>query len=442
LEIAIVILAAGKGTRMKSSRPKILHDLGGFPLYYHTFHTSRKLQPDRHLLVTGDDKKQILTSLDWFGCDPEIVVQEKQLGTGHAVKCALDHLGGFDGMVIVLYGDTPFVRKETLDRLVAKTTESNPISFLGFQTQNPGNYGRLILDDEETIARIVEVKDLKPGEKDITLCNSGIVCCKSGILRHLVAQLDTRNASGEYYLTDIAELARRENHGCSVTICDEEETIGINTQEDLAIAEGVFQQKKRREMLENGVSLQSPGTTFFSLDTIIHNDVVIEPNVFIGTGVTIGSGARIKAFTYLEGCIIGESSVIGPFARVREGTTIGQNCRIGNFVEIKKANIQTGTKASHLTYIGDAEIGENTNIGAGTIFCNYDGMHKHKTTIGNDSFIGSNTLLISPIEVGNNAMTAAGSVINKNVPDDALGISRTTQKNIEGFAKTRQDKKK
>ena len=442
MEIAIVILAAGKGTRMKSNRPKILHDLGGFPLYYHTLHTSQKLQPDRHLMITGADKKQILTSLGRFGCDPEIVVQEQKLGTGHAVKCALDHLGGFDGVVVVLYGDTPFVRKETLNRLIAKTTESNPISFLGFQTQNPGNYGRLILDDEETIARIVEYKDLQPGEEAITLCNSGIVCGKSGILRHLVAQLDTRNASGEYYLTDIAELAKRGNLGCSVMICSEEETIGINTQEDLALAEGVFQQNKRWEILENGVSLQSPDTTFFSLDTVIHNDVVIEPNVFIGAGVKIKSGARIRAFTYLEGCFIGENSVIGPFARVREGTTIGENCRIGNFVEIKKADIKAGTKASHLTYIGDAEIGENTNIGAGTIFCNYDGIHKYKTTIGNDSFIGSNTLLISPVEVGKNAMTAAGSVINKNVPDGALGISRSKQKNMEGFTKIRQSRKK
>ncbi len=441
MDTAIVILAAGKGTRMNSPQPKILHELGGFPLYYHSLATSKKIQPIQTYFVTGDDNKEILTSLNEVDYQPEIVVQEKQLGTGHAVKCALSQMGNFDGLLIILYGDTPFIQKNTLYRLIASTTDKAPISFLGFQTQNPGKYGRIIQDNDGTITKIVEYKDLCLGEENITLCNSGMVCGIASTLKRLIAKLDTQNASGEYYLTDIAELAKKENIACSVTICDEEETIGINTQEDLANAEGIFQAKKRKEMMDQGVTLQSPENIFFSLDTVIHNNVVIEPNVYFGPGVEISSGTRIRAYSYLEGCSIGAGCVIGPFARIRQGTNIGENCRIGNFVEIKQAQIKAGSKASHLSYVGDAEIGKNTNIGAGTIFCNFDGIRKNKTTVGDNSFIGSNTVFISPVEVGKNSMTAAGSVINKKIPDGALGIARTKQKNIERYTKTRPAKK-
>ncbi len=441
MDTAIVILAAGKGTRMNSSRPKILHELAGFPLYFHSLCTSQKINPNQTYFVIGKENEEILSSLDDIDLHPEIVIQNKQLGTGHAVKCALDQMGSFDGLSVILYGDTPFVRQETLEKLITRTAENKSISFLGFHAENPGNYGRLILDDDGTIAKIVEFKDLPPEHKDITLCNSGIVCGSTSTLKQLVARLDTQNASGEYYLTDIAELAKDEKLECSVAICDEEETIGINTQKDLAIAEGIFQAKKRKELMTNGVSLQSPENTFFSLDTVIHNDVVIEPNVYFGPGVEIHSGSRVRAFSYLEGCSVGTGSTIGPFARIRQGTIIGENCRIGNFVEMKQAEIKTGTKVSHLSYVGDAEIGENTNIGAGTIFCNYDGVRKYKTIVGENSFIGSNTVFISPVELGNNTMTAAGSVINKKIPDGALGISRTEQKNIEGYTKSRPVKK-
>ena len=441
MDTAIIILAAGKGTRMKSPQPKILHELGGFPLYYHTLTTGQKIHPRQIFFVTGNDNKEVLTSLEEYGGQPEIVIQEQQLGTGHAVKCALNAMAGFDGMLLILYGDTPFVRMETLDRLTASITKNAPIAFLGFQTPNPGKYGRIIQDQDGTIARIVEYKDLRPEEAKITLCNSGIVCGMASTMQHLVARLDTRNASGEFYLTDIAELAKLEHLACSVAICDEAETVGVNTQEDLAKAEGIFQSRKRKEMMVNGVTLHSPENTFFSLDTVIHNDVVIEPNVYFGPGVEISSGTRIRAFSYLEGCTIGTNCVVGPFARIRQGTKIGNNCRIGNFVEIKKAQIQAGTKASHLSYVGDAEIGKNANIGAGTIFCNFDGVRKHKTTIGENAFIGSNTVFISPVEVGNNTMTAAGSVITKKIPDGALGIARTKQKNIERYTKTRPAKK-
>lgn len=441
MDTAIVILAAGKGTRMNSPQPKILHELANFPLYFHTLAVSQKIQPTYIFLVTGKDNENILTSLNGFEVRPDIVVQEQQLGTGHAVKCALSKMGSFDGLVVILYGDTPFVQKNTLDQMVSGITENKPISFLGFQTQNPGKYGRIIQDKDGTIARIVEFKDLLPEDINITLCNSGIVCGMASTLKRLVARLDTQNASGEYYLTDIAELAKMENLACTLTICDEKDTVGINTQEELAKAERIFQTRTRREMMAKGVTLQSPESTFFSLDTVIHNNVVIEPNVYFGPGVEISSGSRIRAFSYLEGCTIGANCFVGPFARIRQGTQIGENCRIGNFVEIKQAIIKAGTKASHLSYVGDAEIGENTNIGAGTIFCNYDGIRKHKTTIGENSFIGSNTVFISPVEVGKNTITAAGSVINKKIPDGALGISRTKQKNIAGYTKTRPVKK-
>lgn len=441
MDTAIVILAAGKGTRMKSNQPKVLHELGGLPLYYHSLSTSQKIQPSKTYFVTDNENEAILKSLKSFEFSPEIVVQGQQLGTGHAVKCALDKMDGFDGLVLILYGDTPFVKQGTLDRLISSITDKKPICFLGFNSQSPGNYGRMVLDENDSITRIIEYKDLQPSEENISLCNSGIVCGRASIINNLVAKLDTQNASGEYYLTDIAELARSDDFNCTVTICDEEETIGVNTQEDLANAEKIFQTGKRKEMMENGVTLQSPETTYFSLDTIIHNNVFIEPNIYFGPGVNISSGVRIRSYSYLEYCTIGANSVIGPFARIRENTNIGENCKIGNFVEIKKTQIKSGTKISHLSYVGDADIGENTNIGAGTIFCNYDGISKHKSTVGDNSFIGSNTILISPVNIGDDTMTAAGSVINQEIPDGTLGISRVKQKNIVGYTKSRSNKK-
>ena len=433
MRIALVILAAGKGTRMESDLPKVLHKIGGAPLLHHAMLSASALEPERTIVVTGHEADAVEAAAHDFDADAIAVRQDEQLGTAHAVAQAKDALSDFEGDVIVLYGDTPFIRSDTLQAMIAARA-SHDVVVLGFEAADPGRYGRLIMDGTQ-LARIVEYKDASEEERAVTLCNSGVICANAKTLFDLIENVGNDNASAEYYLTDIVGLAKSKGLGATAVTCDEAETLGINSRVELAVAEAMFQSTKRRALIEDGVVMQAPETVFLSFDTIIGRDAEIEPNVIFAPGVTVESGARIRAFSHLEGAHVSRGAIVGPFARLRPGAELAEEVHVGNFVEIKNAAIDEGAKVNHLSYIGDASVGARTNVGAGTITCNYDGVMKHKTTIGRDSFIGSNTMLVAPVTVGDEAMTATATVVTKNVPDGAMAIARTEQMNKQGFAR-------
>ena len=430
---ALIVLAAGQGTRMNSELPKVLHPLAGFALFAHALNAGRALQAARTVLVTGHGGAAVAEAAR--ALDPAIVIveQAEQLGTAHAVAQARAALEGFEGDAVVLYGDTPFVRPETLDEM-ARARKRHDIVVLGFEAADPGRYGRLVMAANR-LERIVEFKDATEAERRLTLCNSGIVMADAAQMFALIEAVKNDNASGEYYLTDIVALANARGLSAGVVTCDERETLGINTRAELAAAEALFQARAREAALENGVTLQAPETVFFALDTVLGRDVTVEPNVVFGPGVTVETGARIRAFSHLESCHVGTGAIVGPFARLRPGAELANDVRVGNFVEIKNARIGDGAKVNHLSYIGDAELGEATNIGAGTVTCNYDGINKHRTVIGRRAFIGSDTMLVAPVKVGDEAMTASGSVITENVPEGALALGRARQVNKPGLAR-------
>lgn len=428
---ALVILAAGQGTRMNSDLPKVLHPLGGAPLVVHAMDAGAALAPQRTVVVVGHGGAQVEKAVRTHDEDAICVHQAEQLGTGHAVLQAAAVLEGFSGDVIVLYGDTPFISDDTLARMLAARA-THDIVVLGFEAANPGRYGRLVMEGDR-LARIVEAKDASPDELAIGFCNSGLMAADAETLMALLAEVGNDNASGEYYLTDVPAIAAAKGLSATAISCDEAETLGINTRAELAGAEALFQQRKRAEVLEGGVTMTAPDTVFFAHDTWIGRDVVIEPNVVFGPGVTVENDATIRAFSHLEGCHLGARSIVGPYARLRPGAELGNDARIGNFVEIKAAEIGEGAKVNHLSYIGDAEIGDGSNIGAGTITCNYDGVFKHRTTVGRDVFIGSNTMLVAPVTVGDKAMTGSGSVITSDVPAGDLGLARAKQVNKTGL---------
>lgn len=432
MPVSLIVLAAGMGTRMNSELPKVLHQVASAPLLHHALTAGRALGPSRVVVVAGHGAEAVKTSALAFDEAVEVVVQEPQLGTAHAVGCAAPLLADATGDAIVLYGDTPFIRPETLEAMV-EARKSNAVVILGFEARDPGRYGRLIVQGE-TLEKIVEYKDATEAERAVTLCNSGVVCADVKTLFDLVAQVGNDNAAGEYYLTDIVALARAAGLSAGVVICDEAETLGVNTREQLAQAEATFQTRARRDALENGVTLTAPETVFFALDTYVGRDTTIAPNVFFGAGVTVESEAEIKSFCHLEGCHISRGASVGPFARLRPGAELAEDVHVGNFVEIKNAILDEGVKVGHLTYLGDAHVGEFTNIGAGTITCNYDGVMKHRTVIGKRAFIGSDTMLVAPVKVGDGALTASGSVITQDVPAEALAISRAAQENKAGLA--------
>ena len=433
MSTALVILAAGKGTRMDSELPKVLHKIGGAPLLHHAMLSASALEPDRTIVVTGHGADAVEAAAQDFDPDAIAVRQEEQLGTAHAVKQARDALSGFDGDVIVLYGDTPFITEDTLQAMIAARA-SHDVVVLGFEAADPGRYGRLIMDGS-ALSRIVEFKDATDEERAVTLCNSGVVCADSATLFDLLDAVGNDNASGEYYLPDIVGIANARGLSATAVTCDEAETLGINSRVELAAAEAAFQTRKRLELMENGVQMQAPETVFLSFDTVIGRDAEIEPNVIFAPGVTVESGARIRAFTHLEGAHVSRGAIVGPFSRLRPGAELAEEVHVGNFVEIKNAHLDEGAKVNHLTYIGDAAIGARTNVGAGTITCNYDGVMKHKTTIGRDTFIGSNTMLVAPVTVGDEAMTATATVVTRDVPDGAMAIGRVDQNNKAGFAR-------
>ena len=428
--VAVVILAAGQGSRMQSDLPKVLHRLGGVPLFGHALAAARSLAPEQVIVVTGHGSDRVTKALSKLDPEARTVLQEEQLGTGHAVRQTLPELEGFEGKVVVLYGDTPFIGEDTLAAIASHTSD---LVVLGFEAADPGRYGRLIVTDRG-LERIVEFKDADAATRDIVLCNSGVMALDASLLRQLIGKLTNDNASGEYYLTDLVALARAEGRRADVVICDEEETLGINTRAELAQAERTFQARARARALEDGVTLTDPDSVWFALDTFIGRDAIIGPNVVFGPGVTIESEAEILPFCHLEGCHVSSGATVGPFARLRPGAELGGDVHVGNFVEIKNAVLDEGVKVGHLTYLGDAHIGEATNIGAGTITCNYDGVMKHRTEIGARAFIGSDTMLVAPVRIGDDAMTGSGSVITQDVPDGALAIGRARQANKPGFA--------
>lgn len=432
MSVSLIVLAAGMGTRMNSDLPKVLHHVAGSPLLHHALNAGMALEPARVVVVTGHGADAVAASALAFHEGCEAVLQEPQLGTAHAVAMAAPLLAGAAGDAIVLYGDTPFIGAETLAAMRAARAR-HAVVVLGFHAADPGRYGRLIADGE-ALEKIVEYKDATDAQRAITLCNSGVICADAGVLMDLVARVGNANAAGEYYLTDIVEIARADGLSCGLVLCDEAQTMGINTRTELARAEAAFQTRARAEALENGVTLTAPDTVFFALDTHIGRDAIIGAHVVFGPGVTIESGAEVLAFCHLTGCHISRGATVGPFARLRAGAELAEDVHVGNFVEIKNAILDEGVKVGHLSYIGDADIGEFTNIGAGTITCNYDGVMKHRTTIGKRAFIGSNTMLIAPIRVGHDAMTGSGSVITEDVPDAAIALGRARQVNKLGLA--------
>lgn len=433
METAIIVLAAGMGKRMDSDLPKVLHEIAGAPLITHVLNTVKNLEPQKIVIVTGHGATEVENKVTQFEPDVTFVKQKIQKGTGHAVNCARSHLKDFKGSTLIVYGDVPFITADTYADILAMKEKNTDMVVLSFNSENPNNYGRLIVDNGELI-RIIEAKDANIDELNIKLCNSGVICVDNDLLFDLLNKITNKNANEEYYLTDIVALAYAQNYSIKTVICEEPETLGINTRLELSHAEKVFQEKIRKLAVENGATLIQPETIYFSFDTEIGRDVYIGPNVVFGPGVTVESGAKILPFCHLEGCHISQGSQVGPFARLRPGTELSENVRIGNFVEVKNSIVSQGSKVNHLSYIGDTSIGENSNIGAGTITCNYDGVNKHRTKIGDEVFLGSNTLLVAPVTVGNQSMTATGTIVTKDIPQGDLAIGRTKQENKTGYA--------
>lgn len=433
MKTALIILAAGKGTRMNSDLPKVLHPIAGEPMLIHALGSGETLEPSQTVVVAGHGAEQVRAAALAHDARISVVEQTEQLGTAHAVAQAKPALQGFDGMALVLYGDTPFIQTETLEKM-RDALAQHDVVILGFEAADPARYGRLVMDGQQ-LDRIVEFKDASDAERTITLCNSGVVACKSDLLFELIDAVDNKNASDEYYLTDIVEIARTRGLSATAVTCAEWETVGINARAELARAEADFQRRARAALMADGVTLVAPETVFLGRDTVIGRDSLIEPNVVFGPGVSVESGATIRAFSHLEGCHVARGAIIGPYARLRPGAELSENVRIGNFVEIKNAHIAEGAKVNHLSYIGDATIGAAANIGAGTITCNYDGVMKHHTHIGAGAFIGSNTMLVAPVSVGDGALTGSGSVITSDVEPDALALARAPQIEKPGMAR-------
>ena len=431
-ELLSIILAAGEGTRMKSATPKVLHPVGGLPVVSHVLRTAQAAG-SRLAVVVGPDHGAVEAAVSRWAPDVHISRQQQRLGTAHAVQQAKAAYEAAAGHVLVLYADTPLVTAATVAGIVSRLDAGADMVVVGFRPANPTGYGRLITEDGQVRA-IREHRDATEEERRIGLCNSGIIGFRGDTLRSVIDRIGNSNAKGEYYLTDAVELASADGRRIDYVEADADELIGVDDRTKLAQAEATFQRFRRAEFMQNGVSLKDPDSVWFSWDTEIGRDVTIFPNVVFGPGVKIADNVEIRAFCDIEDAVIGEGASIGPFARIRGGAELGPDVHLGNFVEVKKSRIGAGTKAGHLSYLGDAEIGEKTNIGAGTITCNYDGVNKDKTVIGSNVFIGSNASLVAPITIGDGAYTASGSVITEDVPADALALGRARQENKPGYA--------
>ncbi len=437
-----VVLGAGKGTRMKSALPKVLHRVAGLSMLGHVLLLARQAGADRSAVVVGPDMDAVAEEARVHLADAQIFIQSQQLGTAHAVLAARSALAGHSGDVIVLYADTPLITAGTIGRLRAALDQGAGVAVLGFEAADPTGYGRLVTDSGGNLVAIREEKDASAGEKAIRICNSGVIAFRLASLLGVLDAIGNQNANGEYYLTDAIEIARGQGARAAVVICPEAEVLGVNSRVQLAAAEAIWQARRRQQVMLDGATLIAPDTVWLSHDTVIGRDVVLEPNVFIGPGVVIEDNVTIKANTHIqgadgksrEGVVVRAGAIIGPYARLRPGADIGPDVHIGNFVEVKNATLEAGAKANHLAYIGDGRVGEGANIGAGTIFCNYDGYFKHRTDVGKGAFVGSNSALVAPVRIGDGAFIGSGSVITKDVAPDALAIERAVQEERPGWA--------
>ena len=432
---AVVILAAGQGTRMRSDTHKVLHPIASRPLLLHLLDRVDALGAEKRVVVVGKGREQVEAAI--AGRDVAIALQAEQKGTGHAVQQAESALAGYDGPVLVLYGDTPFVEADTLRRMLDRLDgDGGPgVVVLASCPPDPLKYGRIILGKGDRIAKMVEYKDATEEERAVRLCNSGMMAVRSRDLFRWLVQVGNDNAAGEYYLPDVVNIAAAEGREAVVIEGDPYETAGVNSRAELAHLELEWQRRRREQVLHEGATLIDPESVWFAYDTKLGRDVTVEPHVVFGPGVQVADGATIKAFSHIDGAAIGAKANIGPFARIRPGTKLGDGTKVGNFVELKKAEIGEGAKVNHLSYVGDATIGAQANIGAGTITCNYDGFGKYRTVIGAGAFIGSNTALVAPVTIGDGAVVGAGSVITEDVDPDSLAVERSEQKGIAGWAK-------
>ncbi|GGF71772.1 bifunctional protein GlmU [Terasakiella brassicae] len=426
---AAIVLAAGLGTRMKSAKPKVMHPLAGRPMVNHVIANLQRASVEEVVCIVGPD----MPELEQTVAPHKTAIQKDRLGTGHAVLAAKDVMRGDEENILIAFGDTPLITDQTFHAMLEARKRADVV-VLGFRPENPGAYGRLIVDAQNELQAIVEFKDADAEQRAIALCNSGVMCVDGKKLFPLLERITNDNAAGEYYLTDIVTLARKDGLHCGVVEGEEDELLGVNSRVELARAEAIAQDRLRHHAMVNGATLLDPASTHFSFDTRLGRDVVVEPNVFFGPGVNVGDNVTIKAFSHLEDTQVGNGVVMGPYARLRPGTDLHDDVKVGNFVEIKKAVIEKGAKVNHLSYIGDARVGAQANIGAGTITCNYDGFFKYHTDIGAGAFIGSNTALVAPVKIGDNANVGAGSTISKDVEAGDLGLTRAPQKNFVGWS--------
>lgn len=437
---AAIVLAAGHGTRMKSTLPKVMHPLGGTPMITHIIRTLESVGLDDICVVIGPGMEIISETVK----PHRTVEQTERLGTAHAALMARDAFPDDIDDLLILNGDNPLIPADRIAALLAARQNSNDpaVVVLGFEAADPGAYGRLICNDARELQKIVEAKDATAAERAVTLCNSGMMALDGRAAFDMLAAIGNENAAGEYYLTDVVGIAQSRGRRCTVIDGAETDLLGINSRVELARAEALLQDRLRTQAMDGGVTMVDPGSVFLCTDTVIGRDVLIEPNVVFGPGVSIGDNVTIKAFCHLEETSVGNGAQIGPYARLRPGSRLGDNAKIGNFVETKNAVLGTGAKINHLSYVGDADVGANANIGAGTITCNYDGVFKWRTTIGEGTFIGSNTALVAPVQIGDGAIVGAGSTITGDVPADALAVTRVPQRAVDGWAKKTFERKK
>jgi bifunctional UDP-N-acetylglucosamine pyrophosphorylase/glucosamine-1-phosphate N-acetyltransferase len=444
-KLAVVILAAGQGIRLESARPKVLHEVAGKSMLDHVLDAAARLAPERIVVVLGPGMEAVAEAArargDNLQTPVQTVVQERRLGTGDAVASARPALAGYlgpgdSGDILVAFGDTPLLTAETLQAMAAvrRAPAAPALLCVAFRPEDPAHYGRVVRGSDGEVEKIVEYADASAAEREIELCNGGMLLADGPVLMSLVAELGNDNAKGEYYLTDVFALARAAGHRVGVAEADPDEVMGVNSRAELAVAEALMQLRLRARVMAQGATLVDPATVWLSADTEIGRDVTIQPNVYFGPGVAIGDGVEIRAFSHLEGATVAAGAVVGPFARLRPGAVLGAGARVGNFVEVKNATLGAGAKANHLTYLGDAEVGAEANIGAGTVTCNYDGLAKHRSEIGARAFIGSNTALVAPVTVGAGAIVGAGSTITRDVPAGAVSVARGAQRDREGGA--------
>lgn len=428
---AAIILAAGQGTRMKSPLPKVLHPVGGRAMLDHAIDAAEALGCERVIVVVGDHSLEVRAHVVKRLGEGAIAVQDPPMGTGHAVLCAKDAMAGFEGQVVITYGDVPLLKASDIAPVFSG---GEGVTVVGFEARDPSGYGRLLIDADGGLEAIVEHKEASPDQLKVTACNSGVMAAPSGLLFELLAEVKNDNAKGEYYLTDIVALARGRGAPTSTVFADEDAVMGVNAQGELAVAEALFQKVQRETFLANGVTMPAPETVHFSWDTEIGGGATVEPFVVFGKGAKIAGGARIRSFSHIEGATVAAGAEVGPYARLRPGAELAEDVKVGNFVEVKNVKMARGAKANHLAYLGDGTVGAKANIGAGTIFCNYDGFFKYQTTVGEGAFVGSNSSLVAPVTIGEGAMVGSGSVITSDVGPGDLALGRAGQQSKAGWA--------